>query len=194
MDDLHEIENQIMGSTMDLRRKLDTVQKVQSAISLSGRGSTKATDQALSSVDFSPVGSKDVANVLPTLDPGLGPETRTNLIALTESHLNNSSHPASGDDKKDIVNDEYNSSDRRTEIVEVISRLSRETPLFEDIQMIGLIDSSHRAITVRLKVILATHNDTRQKAMAALRRNIFEVFSSRGQSVSFSEPDRLKIQ
>lgn len=101
----------------------------------------------------------DVASVMPLLVPNMTEDTMTNMLAV----------PATDD------------------VERALHRApAGVTPMFHDIEMLGLVDSTPTSATVRLRVRLREQS-SRSYAMQLLRRSIFDALAGVAVSPSFTD-------
>lgn len=112
-----------------------------------------------------------VAQIVPDLVPTLTDETLTNLqvIATKEGH------------------DEAHEHYAHAQVSAALQRVEKKTkPIFTTIEMLGLVSSEAKSITLRVKVNLDTQGST-SKALSVLRNQVFKEFSKHNISVKFEE-------
>lgn len=75
----------------------------------------------------------------------------------------------------------------REQIIQAVNKLEdRSKPIFKNVELLGLINSEAKSLTIRVKISL--HNrSSLDKALTLLRAQVFEEFSQHEISVKFSE-------
>ena len=85
------------------------------------------------------------------------------------------------------VPDEEEQTRLRNHIVNAIDRLDKKTtPLFENIEMLGLVTTTGESLTLRIKVQVL-HQTSRSQTLSLLRREVFQAFAPHNVSVAFEE-------
>lgn len=155
-EELKFAEDTLTTTIRDLRSVLNAVDRVAT--------STPAPTEEV-------VPLNRVAEVVPTLVPQLSADTLTNLTAIAN------------DDEPDSE-DEQNHA--RKQIVNAINRHGTDTPLFQDIEMLGLVNSEADSLTLRVKIKIVSPG-SRPYALSLLRRRVFEDFAPHDISAKFEE-------
>lgn len=157
MEDYKFIENTLMNSIRELRSTLNAVDRV-----------------ALNKpqpIETSAVPLTKVAEIVPSLVPTLTDETLVNLQAIASTDI--------PDDKE--------SKYAHAQVASAIQRLEIKTkPILKDIEMLGLVSSESKSLTIRVKIHLNSQGSS-TKALSLLRTSVFEDFSKHNISVKFEE-------
>lgn len=114
-------------------------------------------------VDLDEADIEKVAAVVPVLVPNLTEDTMTDMRAITEV-----------------------SNPRRLVRQALDKAPVGVTPLFRDIQMLGLVSSAGSSATIRVRVLLADPR-SRSYAMSLMRRRLFDAFNPFQVSTGFTE-------
>lgn len=156
--DLDFAEKQFTQALVTLRRTLKAVDRI---------ATLKPVEP-----EETPVQLKEAALAVPMLVTDLSTHTMTNLTAITEA---------------DLAPDETAEQEVKKSIINAIDRLDRGgTPLFEQIEMLGLVNSTSDSITLRAKVRVVNQT-SRAQSLALLRREVFKHFAPHDISVEFEE-------
>lgn len=156
-EDLKFAEETLTTTIKELRKTLNAVDRVAT--------STPAP------ADTDAVPLSRVAEVVPDLAPHLSEDTLTNITAIAQD---------------DISDDEGGQHYARSQIVKAINRVPTSTPLFKDIEMLGLVNSEADNITLRARIQIVSPG-SRPYALSVLRRRVFEDFAQYNISVKFEE-------
>lgn len=110
-----------------------------------------------------------IAEVLPVIAPNLTDDTLTDLKIVTD--------PESEDSHET----------KHAKVAHAINKIEeKKKPIFKNIEIVGLVESEAKSLTIRLKVHL-TKQASLANGLNLLRMKIFEVFSEKNISVQFSE-------
>lgn len=171
-NDLPEGKKQVQES--DLRFAEETLEESLRSV----RSTLRAMDRVVK-VESAPRVDEEAVHVplvkivkaVPTIVPTLGTDTMTNLRAVTPEN----------------VPDEEEQTRLRNHIVNAIDRLDKKTtPLFENIEMLGLVTTTGESLTLRIKVQVL-HQTSRSQTLSLLRREVFQAFAPHNVSVAFEE-------